>query len=202
MPYRKNFSDFCKSFPGSNASKLPWFFGLYAKALQVYFIRSHTLDPAMKWLASHNLSCISSTGRARAAGWAVWRSHSGNSKSRNKILYFSYFWNTVLICRKSNCKSPNFKPELLQSPLSAPSAFLSSRIAWHSAKGIGVIVFICFWKIDRLHCFLSQSDIFKVASWKLFKLALILKRLVTHDKKAGEVAFDNISNSSPEPLQN
>ena len=46
MPYRKNFPDFCKNFPGSNATTLPWFFLL---SLKTTFVNSVAALPAPNW---------------------------------------------------------------------------------------------------------------------------------------------------------
>ena len=61
MPYCKNFPDFCKNFPGSNATLLPWFFWLWSKPhsllcssgcpVSTKLIREIPLDGHWRWFS-------------------------------------------------------------------------------------------------------------------------------------------------------
>ena len=100
-----------------------------------------------------------STSWASLVGKAFWKSQ------------MFYFWNTVAAdLQREQLQISQFQARDFAKSLSAPSAFSSLCIPSHLSNGIGGI-------------FLYGLKYFK--SLKLFKLALILKRQLTHDKRRG-----------------
>ena len=102
---------------------------------------------------------FSSTSWASLVGKAFWKSQ------------MFYLWNTVAAdLQREQLQISQFQARDFAKSLSAPSAFSSLCIPSHLSNGSGGI-------------FLYGLKYFK--SLKLFKLALILKRQLTHDKRRG-----------------
>ena len=94
---------------------------------------------------SHHLGLISSIE------WQVkhiFSKKDRNSKTKEHNIVFYFFRTTVLICRKSNCKSPNFKPELLQNPPLHHQHFC--HLASHDIfPCMDLLKFLMMWRIER-----------------------------------------------------